>query len=89
MEGTILDVDEEVGFLEHSCGCVPGNSGAALIVAQGRVVAMHTEGDNRLKKLNDEASLQEIRRQVIEIKRGFVMGGHGILASKIRDNLPE
>ena len=59
MQGTILDVDLASGTLEHSCGCVRGNSGAALTVAKGEVVAMHTDGDNRLKNLTGKASFSD------------------------------
>ena len=78
---------EKAGRFEHSCNCVPGNSGAALVLRKGCMIGMHVEGENRLKKLTAKTSQNDQLSYLSEVERGVVQTGHGILASAIDRHL--
>ena len=70
MQGHFLDVDRASGTLKHSCGCVPGNSGAALIVA---------EGCGQAHRQQQSAEEFDREGQLFRCKRENFQVGHGLL----------
>ena len=50
----------------YECACASGDSGAALILSDGRLIGMHTEGVNHMRERIRQAETVEDRLSSVE-----------------------
>ena len=88
--GAIKSVSLKDATCTYSWATLPGDSGAALCLVGGKVVAIHQQGENPLQEVPKGArESQVVLETVISTQRGYDQQGVGLLACAIAEELQE